>query len=79
MNAVIERLEARISELIELLEFNRGNFGSQRKEYLEKQIKNCGSLIEAYRNTSIPLSRQEAEEKLNQQVGFEKQKKFILE
>ncbi|CAJ0764517.1 18594_t:CDS:1, partial [Entrophospora sp. SA101] len=75
----IERLEAKINELIEALEHNRGNFGSQRKEYLEKQIKNCEDLIEAYRHISTPLSPQEAKEKLEQQAGFGEQKKFICE
>ncbi|CAJ0869022.1 11252_t:CDS:2 [Entrophospora sp. SA101] len=75
MNTVIERLEAKINELIEALEHNRGNFGSQRKEYLEKQIKNCEDLIEAYRHISTPLSPQEAKEKLEQQAGFGEQKK----
>ena len=80
MTTVIERLEQKISELSELLALNSGgSWGSQRKEFLSKQIKNCEELIEAYRNTSAPLTLQEAEEKLNQQIGFDKEKKFILE
>jgi len=80
MTTVIERLEQKISELNELLALNSGgSWGSQRKEFLSKQIKNCEELIEAYRNTSAPLTLQEAEEKLNQQVGFDEEKKFILE
>jgi len=79
MNTVIERLEQKINELNESLALNSGgSWGSQRKEFLSKQIKNCEELIKAYENISTPLTLQEAQEKLNQQVGFEEQKSFVL-
>src|SRR6185369_14936413 len=79
MTTVIERLEQKINELNESLALNSGgSWGSQRKEFLSKQIKNCEELIKTYRNISTPLTLQEAQEKLSQQVGFEEQKSFVL-
>jgi ATP-dependent Lon protease len=74
---VIDRLNAKKSELEERLN-NLYHGGSQRRETLEYKIKKIKELITAY-NSSSPLPNlSEAEETLNQQVGFTEEKNKIL-
>ena len=78
-SAVIDRLNSKKLELEERLANQNQQWGSQRKENLQYKIKKIEALITAYQSTSSPTSLAEAEEILNQQVGFEEQKKKILE
>ena len=74
---VIERLNSKREELEERLS-NLYHGGSQRRETLQYRIKRIDDLIDAYESTPSPVDLSEAEEILNQQVGFEEQKKKIL-
>ena len=77
---VIERLISKKEELEERLSNLWQGGGSQRKETLEYRIKKIDELISAYQTTSTPIfNLSEAEEILNQQVGFTEQKRRILE
>lgn len=77
-NAVVNRLGARRDELEEELQ-DQYQGGSQRRATLQYQINKIGKLIEAYGNSSSLLTLQRTEEILSQQVGFEEQKKQILD
>ena len=77
---VIQRLKKRQEELDWLLIINSGgSYGSQRKEFLKQQKKHCEDLIRSYQQNSPFPSLEKAQEELNQQIGFEQIKKFILE
>jgi ATP-dependent Lon protease len=73
---VIERLEAKKLEL----ESQHGTlaYSSVPKSILEKKMRILDELIATYRSTSSSANLSEAEKILNQQVGFEKQKRKIL-
>ena len=71
LNAKREELEERLSNLY--------HGGSQRKETLQYRIKKIDDLIDAYKATTSSVNLSEVEEILNQQVGFEEQKRKILE
>ena len=75
--AVVNRLNTKKSELEERLG-NLYHGGSNRRETLEYKIKKIEELITAYQSTSPPANLSEAEEVLNQQVGFEEQKERVL-
>ena len=75
---VIERLNTKREELEERLS-NLYHGGSQRRETLQYRIKKIDDLTDAYQATSFPVNLSEAEEILNQQVGFKEQKRRILE
>src|SRR4051794_24351942 len=70
-NAKREELEERLSSLY--------HGGSQRRETLQYRIKKIDDLIDAYEETDSSFNLLEAKEILNQQVGFEEQKRKILE
>src|SRR5579862_4381925 len=74
---VNERLNAKKDELEERLS-NSYQGGSQRGETLKYKIKKIKELIAAYQSSSPSVDLSEAEEILNQQVGFEEQKEKIL-
>ena len=74
---VIERLIHKKNELEERLS-NLYQGGSQRRENLEYKISKIEELIFAYQKNSSSLNLTEAEEILNQQIGFSEQKKKIL-
>src|SRR4051794_28645484 len=73
---VIERLNAKKSEFQS--QHDALAYSSVPKSTLKKKIEIVNELITAYQSTSSPASLSEAEEILNQQVGFEEQKKKIL-
>lgn len=75
---IIERLNSKREELEERLS-NLYHGGSQRRETLQYRIKKIDDLIDAYQVASFPIDLSEADEILNQQVGFEEQKRKILE
>ncbi|CAG8519820.1 10542_t:CDS:2 [Cetraspora pellucida] len=70
LNAKKVELEARLSNLY--------HGGSNRRETLEYKIKKINELITAYQSTSLPTNLTEAEQILDQQVGFEEQNEKIL-
>ncbi|MEG7978892.1 MAG: AAA family ATPase [Mollicutes bacterium UO1] len=74
---IIDRLNAKKDELGARLS-NLYQGGSNRRETLEYKIKKLEELIVAYQSTSTPINFSEAEEILNQQIGFEEQKERIL-
>ncbi|KLL04665.1 MAG: ATP-dependent protease La [Mycoplasmataceae bacterium RV_VA103A] len=74
---VIDRLSAKRIEL-EVRLSNSYQNGSQRGEALKYKIKKIEELIDAYQSTSPPINFSEAEEILNQQVGFSELKEKIL-
>ncbi|CAG8576698.1 10541_t:CDS:2 [Ambispora gerdemannii] len=74
---VINRLNAKKTEL-EVRLNNLYHGGSNRRETLEYKIKKVEELIAAYQSTSAPVNLSEAEKILSQQVGFEEQKRRIL-
>src|ERR1700733_3949957 len=74
--AVIERLNAKKNEFQS--QYNALTYSSVPKSILEKKIKILDELINAYGSTSSSVSLSEAEKILNQQVGFEEQKKEVL-
>jgi ATP-dependent Lon protease len=79
MMTVNERLNSKKEELEERLA-GQYHGGSQRREALQYKIKKIEELIEIYQlppPSSLNLS--EAEEVLDQQIGFEEQKRVILE
>jgi ATP-dependent Lon protease len=77
--SVIERLISKKEELEERLS-SLYHGGSQRRETLEYRVKKIDELIDTYKKTSTPdFSLSEAEEILDQQVGFTEQKRKILE
>jgi ATP-dependent Lon protease len=77
--SIIERLVTKKEELEERLS-NLYHGGSQRRETLEYRIKKIDELINVYQKTSTPdFSLSEAEEILDQQVGFTEQKRKLLE
>src|SRR3954467_2453341 len=74
---VINKLNAKKDEL----EFRLGNLyhgGSNRRETLEYKLKKIEDLITAYQSNSNRVDFSETEKILGQQVGFEEQKKTIL-
>jgi len=75
--AVTQKLRDKKREVEDLLNA-LGHYGSQRKESLIRIKKTLASLIDAYscKNQSIDL--QEVEKNLDQQYGFEEQKKMII-
>jgi ATP-dependent Lon protease len=76
---VISQLNSKKLELKERLK-NLYQGGSQRRETLEYKIKKIEELTAAYQSTSFsPVNLAEAKEILEQQVGFEEQKRRILE
>src|SRR3954462_15847524 len=75
---VINRLNAKMAELEKRLQ-NLYHGGSNRRETLEYKIEKIEELIAAYQSTSPPTNLSEAEAALSQQVGFEEQKKRILD
>ena len=74
---VIERLSAKKNEFQN--QHDALAYSSVPKSILKKKIEILDELIAAYRSTSSPASLSEAEKILNQQVGFEEQKREILE
>ena len=74
-SAVIDRLNSKNLELEERLASQNQQWGSQRKENLQYKIKKIEKLINAYQSVFSPTNLAEAEEILDQQVGFEEQKK----
>ncbi|CAG8447598.1 11319_t:CDS:2 [Racocetra fulgida] len=74
---VIDRLSAKRIEL-EVRLSNSYQNGSQRGETLKYKIKKIEELIDAYQSTPPPINFSEAEEILNQQVGFSELKEKIL-
>jgi len=78
-NAIIDRLNSKKEELEERLG-SLYHGGSNRRETLEYKIKKIEELIEIYQlSFSSNLDLPEVEEVLNQQIGFEEQKRIILE
>jgi ATP-dependent Lon protease len=75
---IIEKLNSKREELEERLN-NLYHGGSQRRETLQYKIKKINDLIAAYQATSPPINLSEANKILDQQVGFEEQKREILE
>jgi ATP-dependent Lon protease len=72
LNSKKEELEERLSSLY--------HGGSNRREALEYKIKKIEELIEVYQlPPSNNLDLSESKETLNQQIGFEEQKRIILE
>jgi len=78
-DAVIDRLNSKKLELEERLAGQNQQWGSQRRETLQYKIKKIEELITSYQSTPSPINLVEAKEILDQQVGFEEQKKRILE
>jgi DNA polymerase III delta prime subunit len=78
-DAVIDRLNTKKLELEERLASQNQQWGSQRKEALQYKIKKIEELVVAYQSVASPVNLAEAKEILDQQVGFEEQKKKILE
>jgi len=76
---VIERLFSKKEELEERLSNLWQGGGSQRRETLEYRIKKIDNLIDSYESIVSPVNLSEAKEILDQQVGFEEQKRKILE
>jgi ATP-dependent Lon protease len=78
-NTIIDRLNSKKEELEERLA-GQYHGGSQRREALQYKIKKIEELIEVYQlSLSNNLNLSEAEEILDQQIGFEEQKRIILE
>jgi ATP-dependent Lon protease len=75
---VLDRLNAKKEELKKILS-NLYSGGSQRGGNLKHRIKRIDDLIDAYETINSSVNLLKAEEILNQQVGFEEQKKKILE
>ena len=75
---IIKRLNSKREELEERLS-NLYHGGSQRRETLQYRIKRIDDLIDAYESKPSSVNLSEAKEILNQQVGFEEQKKKVLE
>jgi hypothetical protein len=75
---VTERLENKKTELEKRLE-RQYQGGSQGKEILQYKIERLEELIAAYGSTASPISLTNAKQILDQQVGFEEQKKELLE
>jgi ATP-dependent Lon protease len=75
--SIIDRLNAKKNDLEERLS-NTYQGGSQRGETLKYKIKKIEELITTYQSTSAQADLSEAEEILNQQIGFEEQKKKVL-
>ena len=73
---VIERLNAKKAEFKS--QHDALTYSSVPKSILKKKIEILDELIAAYQSTSSPTNLSEAEEVLNKQVGFEEQKKKIL-
>ena len=75
---IIDRLNAKKTELEKRL---KGQYqgGSQGKEILQYKIEKIKELINAYGSTASPISLTNAKQILDQQVGFEEQKKDLLE
>jgi hypothetical protein len=75
---IIERLNVKKTELEKRL---KGQYqgGSQGKEILQYKIEKIEELIASYGSTTLPISLTNAKQILNQQVGFEGQKKVLLE
>src|SRR3954469_20340878 len=79
MTDVINRLNSKKEELEERLA-GQYHGGSQRREALQYKIKNIEELIEIYQlSSSNNLNLTETKEILDQQIGFEEQKRIILE
>lgn len=76
---VIERLRKKLEELEESLSHLWRGGGSQGKQILEYKKKIINYLIDAYQSEPVLADLSEAERILNQQVGFEEQKRKILE
>ena len=77
--AIIERLNSKKEELEERLG-SLYHGGSNRRETLEYKIKKIEELIETYQFPySNDLNLPEVKETLDQQIGFEEQKRIILE
>jgi ATP-dependent Lon protease len=74
---VIERLEAKKNEFQS--QYDNLTYSSVPKSILKKKIEILNELIAAYHSVASSASLSEAEEILNQQVGFEEQKKEILD
>jgi ATP-dependent Lon protease len=53
-------------------------YSSVPKSILKKKIEILNELIAAYQSTSSPVNLTDAEDMLNQQVGFEEQKEKVL-
>ena len=76
---IIERLNSKKEELEERLG-SLYHGGSNRRETLEYKIKKIEELIETYQLPySNDLNLPEVKETLDQQIGFEEQKRIILE
>ncbi|CAH1756391.1 10390_t:CDS:2 [Entrophospora sp. SA101] len=71
---IIARLNAKKLELENRLT-GQSNWGSQGKEILQYKIEKLNELITAYGSTTLPVSLTNARQILDQQVGFEEQKK----
>nr|CAG8599451.1 1472_t:CDS:2 [Entrophospora candida] len=75
---IIDRLNVKKTELEKRLE-GQYQGGSQGKEILQYKIEKLKELINAYGSTSSPISLKNAKQILDRQVGFEEQKKELLE
>jgi ATP-dependent Lon protease len=78
MATVIERLKEKKDELNKRLS-GQYQGGSQRRESIQYRIKKIEELILVYQSTPDLINLKEAEETLNQQIGFAEWKKEILE
>jgi hypothetical protein len=70
LNAKKEELEGKCNSL---------THSSVPKVILQNKIKTLNELINAYGSTNHPMSLTESQLILNQQVGFDEQKRLILE
>ena len=74
---IIEQLNAKKKKFE--TQYDSLTYSSVPKSILGKKIEILNELINAYQSTSSPASLTEAKEIFNQQVGFEEQKKEILD